>query len=185
MRTMSDSRVRRVVRWLTILSAGLGVLSLLSFSLAAHIVPRYFDPPIGAWWNAHEFWLMEGAAVMFGVLIGLRIARRMVGDSAAARSALVWSLVSAIMALIPLTRWCAVVARIGWGVGDSAMRAWIAGRFGYDRRVFLDNVLSTSVYFTKTACFGLLVGLVIFGLALVAAGWIFRDAGAAEPEAVF
>jgi hypothetical protein len=182
---MSDRQMRRIVRWPTILSAALGVFSLLSFSLGAHIVPRYFNPPLGAWWNAHEFWLMEGAAVMFGAVMGLRIARRMVGESGSARRALVWSLTIAIIALVPLTRVCAATARVGWGVGDGAIRAWIAGQFGYDRRMFLDNVLNTSVYFTKTACFGFLIGLVIFGLALVAAGWISRDADAAEGVAAF
>ena len=63
---------------LTAIAIALGVLSTLSYGTGAHIVVRYLDPPLGAWWNANEFAILECAASAIGMLIGIRIGARLV-----------------------------------------------------------------------------------------------------------
>lgn len=154
------------MRWLTGLGLVIGLAALVSYSQGAHIALRYFAPAGGAWWNRHEFWLMEGSATLLGLLAGIRFTARLVDDSRLARRAAAGALITALLLLLPLTRLCANVARLGWGVASA--REWFVARAGYESGIRLDRFFMAGAYFLKTAGFATLVGLALMAAALVA-----------------
>jgi hypothetical protein len=147
-----------------------GVLSLVSFSLGAHIIWRFISPPLGAWWNLHEFWLMETDATIVGLLIGARSAGRISANglerdrgtnlSPTATLAIVF------VAAIALTPILSRVARLQWWEGS--LGDGITGVAGFEVGSSLERLVSVFAYFLKTAAFGFLIGVAVFG-ALAAA----------------
>lgn len=161
---MGPRAVRRLLRWLTVFALGLAAFSLLSYSLGAHMVWRFFSPLSGAWWNRHEFWLMEGAASALGMLVGIRAAARLCGrDGRVALLATRYSLVVSALLLVPITIASSRVARPDW---TGYIPRSLVGSLGPDLGSRLDILASVGIYSLKTAGFALLAGLSLFGLAL-------------------
>ncbi len=163
----------RSVGWLmdrlTALAIVIGVLGTLSYGTGAHIAVRYLDPPLGAWWQSNEFWIMEGTASALGILIGLKIGSRLVVDDPKLRSrTAAASLIVAAVASVWLTPACAALARMGWNARAASIESRLIGLAGYGAGRFLDKLLVAGVYSVKTVCFALLVGLALFGLMLAA-----------------
>src|SRR5712692_6335327 len=135
---------------LTLLAAFVGVISTLSYAVSAPMAIRQFNPDFGAWWDLNQFYFMEGAATALGLLVGIRIGRGFVSDTAArARGANV-ALVLAIIVLIPLMHLCGDAARIAWGARVIVMQGVTIGHIRIARKP-LDKVLTTGVYFFKMA----------------------------------
>jgi hypothetical protein len=49
-----------LLRWLTLVSIFVGVLSTLSYSVSAAIALRFTHPSLGAWWDAINFISWKG-----------------------------------------------------------------------------------------------------------------------------
>jgi hypothetical protein len=150
---------------LTFVALALGVIFTLSYATGAHIVVRYLNPPFGAWWNSNEFAIVECAAAALGMLIGIRMGARLVdGGALKNRSMIAAVIVSALM--LPIVgRISAEIARFRFTSGASA-NEFLIDRFGYDTGMFLDKLLSASVYSMKIAMFSLPVGMILFGVAI-------------------
>jgi hypothetical protein len=159
----------------TLLSLFVGVISTLSYSTPAPMLLRATRPRFGAWWDAQQFYVMVGGATAFGLLIGIRMGRRMVSEhEARSRSAIV-AFVFAILAFAPLVHICETAARLGWAARSGTIASWLVGRAGYETGNQLDRVLIGCVYFFKIAGFALLAGLALIALAVVVS-WA-TDAG--------
>ena len=152
---------------LTLLAVLVGVISTASYAFSMPMAIRQSNPDLGAWWDLNQFYFMEGAATALGLLVGIRIGRGFVSDTAAkARGANV-SLVLALVVLIPLMHLCGDAARIAWGGHTVAMQGVIVDHIRIARKP-LDKVLTTGVYFFKMAGFAGLAGLALFAVAAVA-----------------
>ena len=54
----------------------IGLIAAASYAMGATIALRVAMPALGAWLDAHQFYLMEGGATAFGLIVGIRIGRR-------------------------------------------------------------------------------------------------------------
>jgi len=151
---------RKWLRWLTILALLAGIISTLSYGSGAHLVVRYMDPPVGRWWNEHEFALMILAAAALGMLIAIRVGARLLDDAAARARAAVISMIVGGAVLLPFARLAAILGQLGWTGADSFDT--------YAMNSIVDKVLIAGVYFLKIACFGLVAGLAIFAIVAMA-----------------
>jgi hypothetical protein len=174
-----SERRTRLLELLTLLSLFVGLVSTLSYSTPASMVLRAANPRFGAWWDAQQFYVMAGAATAFGLLIGIRVGRRMVNDSQARARSATAAFVLAILAFAPLVHVCEAAARLGWAARGGTIASWLIGRAGYERGTQLDRVLIASVYFFKIAGFALLGGLALIALA-VAVSWATGAGSEAE-----
>ena len=149
----------------TFVALVLGVIFTLSYATGAHIVVRYLNPPFGAWWNSNEFAIVECAAAALGMLIGIRIGARMVHGGALKNRSMIAAVIVSALVLPIVGRISAEIARFRFTSGASA-NALLVERFGYDTGMFLDKLLSASVYSMKIAMFALPVGMILFGVAI-------------------
>jgi hypothetical protein len=163
-----------LLRWLTLVSIFVGVLSTLSYALSAAIALRFVHPSLGAWWDAHQFYFMEGAATALGLVIGIRIGRRFVADMRRRSRSLIVALVLAIIGFFPLLHVCAAAARLGWTGSGGTAWSRIADHVGYAAAKQLDKILIASVYFMKIAGFALLAGLALIAVAVVSSSMTGR-----------
>src|SRR5258705_9807890 len=69
-------QIPRWMRWPTDLAIFLAIVTTLSYGAGAHIAVRYLNPRFGAWWNAHEFAMVECSAAALGMLMGIRLGAR-------------------------------------------------------------------------------------------------------------
>lgn len=146
-----------------------GLLAMFSYATGLHNVVRMKAPAAGAWWNAHEFYLMEGAATAFGLLVALLIGLRLVAGTVrlCRLAAIILAFEAAL--LIPLTHLCARVARIGADGGAIVAPNRMAAYAGFESAKMLDKLLIAALYFFKTVAFGFLIGLAAFGAVMVGA----------------
>jgi len=159
----------RFLEWLTLLAAFAGIVATLSYATGAATVLRIIDPSYGAWWDAHQFHLMEGAATALGLLIGIRIGLRFVADAEVRSRSAIAAFVLALLALAPMLYVCSSVARLGWRASSGATESRIIGYAGYGGGKQLDKVLIAGVYFLKTTGFALLAGLALTAIVTAAA----------------
>jgi hypothetical protein len=152
---------------LTLLAVLVGVISTASYALSMPMAIRQSNPDLGAWWDLNQFYFMEGAATALGLLVGIRIGRSFVSDTAAKSRGANVALVLAIIVLIPLMHLCGEVSRIAWGGHTVAMQGVIVDHIRIARKP-LDKVLTTGVYFFKIVGFAGLAGLALFAVAAVA-----------------
>jgi hypothetical protein len=150
---------------LTALAILLGVISTLSYGTGGHMVVRYLDPTLGAWWNSNEFAIVECATAALGMLIGIRIGARLVDGVELRNRSRVAAVIASALALPIVGRVGAEVARFKFTSGAS-VRAWLIDRFSYDTGMFLDKLLAAGVYSIKITLFALPVGMILFGLAI-------------------
>jgi hypothetical protein len=166
---VGDAHPLRFLVWLIFLVLAVGLISLVSYSLTLSELMRSDNPALAAWWEAHQFHFMEGAATALGLLLGIRIAGSFVGGPDQRSRAELVALVFAIIAFAPLIHVCAAAARIGWNGGDASLASWIMSREGYETGRQIDKVMMTGIYFLKTAGFALLAGFGLITIASVAA----------------
>ncbi|MFZ1886675.1 MAG: hypothetical protein WAU33_01485 [Candidatus Binataceae bacterium] len=151
---------RKWLRWLTVIALVAGIISTLSYGSGAHLIVRYMDPPLGRWWNEHEFALMIFAAAALGMLIAIRIGARLLDDAAARGRAAVISMIAGAVVLIPIARVGAALGQLGWTGANSFDT--------YAMNSVVDKVLIAGVYFLKVLFFGLIAGLAIFAVVAMA-----------------
>jgi hypothetical protein len=146
-----------------------GLMAALSYGAKLHTAVRMRAPAAGAWWNAHEFYLMEGAATALGLLLALRIGLRLAveADRLCYPAAVTLALDAAL--LLPLSSLCARLARIGADGDTVVVPDRIAAFVGFAPDKLFDNLLTVSLYFVKTAAFASLLGLALFAAVLVGA----------------
>jgi hypothetical protein len=155
-----------------------GLLAMFSYAVGLHNVVRMKAPAAGAWWNAHEFYFMEGAATGFGLLVALRVGVRFAAEAASMRYLATITLALEAALLIPLTHLCARVARIGADGGAIVAPNRMAAFAGFETAKLLDKLLIAALYFLKTVAFGFLIGLALFGAVLVGVIVNSRSGGA-------
>jgi hypothetical protein len=165
---------------LTLLAVMLGVISTLSYGAGAHIAVRYLNPQLGAWWNSNEFVFVECAAATIGMLIGIRIGARLVHGIELRNRSMIASVIVCALVLPIVARVSARVARFKFTSGAAA-NASLIDRFGYDVGIFLDKLLTASLYSIKIAAFALPVGMIFFGLMIAIFMTTEPVADAAQP----
>ncbi len=158
----------RFLGWLILLTLVLGLVSLLSYSLNASLLMRPEAPTFAAWWEAKQFYFMEGGATAFGLLLGISIGQRLMADRKQRFRAGLAALVLAIIAFAPLIHACAIAARLGWNGRGVWLASRIVSQQGYDSGRQIDKVLIAGVYFLKTVGFALLSGLGLIAIACAA-----------------
>lgn len=145
--------------WLSLMVLIIGLFSLLSYSLNASELIRPAAPSFAAWWEAEQFYFMEGGATALGLLLGIGIGNGMMTEPNQRFRARVAALVLASIAFAPLIHECSASARLGWNGRHASLASWIISREGYDVGRHVDKVLITAVYFSKTVAFAVLCGL--------------------------
>jgi hypothetical protein len=166
------------MRWLSAIALGIGAVATLSYGSGAEIAVRYLDPPVGAWWNEHEYYLMVTAGAAWGMLIAIRLGARLVEDEGLRRRATAAALVAGAVILPVAAVYCARIARLGWTAESGAIDDRLVAIAGWDVGNILDMVLIAGVYFLKVAGFALIAGLAVFAAAAAAA----MAAGGSEGE---
>jgi hypothetical protein len=156
-----------------------GLLAMFSYAAGLHNVLRMKSPAAGAWWNAHEFYFMEGAATALGLLVALRVGMRLAAEADSIRYMAIAALALDAALLMPLTYLCADIARIGTDGGAILAPNRMAGFAGFVTGKLLDKLLLAGVYVLKTTAFGFLLGLALFGAVLVIAIGSAERGGAA------
>ncbi len=151
---------RKWLRWLSVVALVTGIISTFSYGSGAHLIVRYMDPPLGRWWNEHEFMLMILAAAALGMLIAIRVGARLLDDAAARARAAVISMIAGAVLLIPLARLGAALGQLGWTGANSFDT--------YAMNSIVDKLLIAGVYFLKVLFFGLIAGLAIFAIVAMA-----------------
>lgn len=151
---------RKWLRWLTVVALVAGIISTFSYGSGAHLIVRYMDPPLGRWWNEHEFMLMILAAAALGMLIAIRVGARLLDDAAARARAAVISMIVGAVLLIPLSWLGAALGQLGWTGANSFDT--------YAMNSIVDKLLIAGVYFLKVLFFGLIAGLAIFAIVAMA-----------------
>ena len=164
-RKKKPRRTPRWMGWLTFVALLLTGIFTLSYGLGAHIAVRYLNPSFGAWWNSNEFAIVECAAAALGMLIGIRIGARLVHGGALKNRSMVAAVVVGGLLLPIVARITAEIARFKFTSGGS-VTAWLIDHFRYDTGMFLDKLLTASVYSIKIAAFALPVGMILFAVAV-------------------
>src|SRR6267142_859922 len=159
-------QIPRWMRWLTDLAIFLAIVTTLSYGAGAHIAVRYLNPRFGAWWNAHEFAMVECSAAALGMLMGIRLGARLVDGLSLRKKSSIAAAIAGGLALPAVAKIGAGAARYRFTSGASA-NAWLIDRFGYDVGMFLDKLLTAWVYSIKIALLALPIGMILFGLAIV------------------
>jgi hypothetical protein len=168
---------QRLLRWLTALALAVGVVATLSYGSGAEIAVRYLDPPAGAWWNDHEYYLMVTAAAAWGMLIAIRLGARLGAGEPVRRRAVGAALVLGVLILPLAAHYCASIARLGWDAESGAIGDRLAAMAGYSIGSILDKILIAGVYFLKVSGFALIAGLAVFAAATAAALAVTNPAG--------
>lgn len=172
-------RRSRLLRWLTLLLLFVGLLSMASYATGAAFLLRMKNPSVGAWWDTYQFYFMEGSATALGLLLAIRIARRLISVPEMAARCTVWAVVLAAIAFAPLIHLCAVAARFLPDSSGIVSQGWITDMAGYEAGRYLDKVSVTAVYFLETACLAMIAGLALVGIAVAVN---FGTEGAANGE---
>lgn len=160
----------------------IGLIAAASYAMGATIALRVAMPALGAWLDAHQFYLMEGGATAFGLIVGIRIGRRLAAETIGAPHSANLVLILAALALAPLIQLCAAAACFGWAGRGGSAATWIIGREGYEAGAKLYRVFITAIFFSKTAGLAVLAGLALIAMAVAIA--CSRDAaGGNHPSA--
>jgi hypothetical protein len=154
---------------LTFLALLIGLVAAASYAEGTTTSLRVFRPALGAWLDAHQFYLMEGGATALGLIVGIRLGRRLAAESVGGRRGANSVMILAALAWAPLVHVCAAAARLGWSGRGGSIESWIVGREGYEAGARFLRLFITAIYFFKTAGLAALAGLamIAIGVALV------------------
>lgn len=166
---------------LTFLAPLIGLVAAASYAEDTTTPLRVFRPALGAWLDAHQFYLMEGGATALGLIVGIRLGRRLAAESVGGRHGANFAMILAALAWAPLVHVCAAAARLGWSGRGGSFANWIVGREGYEAGARSLRLFITAIYFLKTAGLAALAGLALIaiGVALVSS----HDGAADKPLA--
>ena len=159
-------RIRAFER-LTFIALFVGMTAAVGEATNAAMAVRIAKPALGAWLAGHLFDLMAGGAAGFGLLIGIRAARRFAGRAGSRPRAAWIALIAAVVAFLPLCKLCAAAGRAGTNAADAAIESWLVGRFAYNGGETAFKIYLAAAYFARTAFFAAVSGAAIF--AIVAA----------------
>ena len=176
-----DRRLRRIIGWLTLLAMVAGFFATLIYSSGAHLAIRYLNPELGAWWDAHQFAIMEVSATSLGLLIAIRCASRLIEDPVTRRRAKLFSLVLSAIIAIPLSPEVASIARLGWDGASGPVRGLLQGFAGYEVGNILDKIVIGSVYFLKSTALAALIGFALYAVVSVITMGFEKDDSTIEP----
>jgi len=151
---------------MTFLALLIGLVAAASYGVRAASAIRFADPRFGAWLDAHQYYLMEGGATAFGLIVGIRIGRRLAADTAGAPQTANIALILAALAFAPLIHLCAKVARFGWAGCGGVAASWIVDREGYEGGARFYRLFIAAIYFFKTAGLAVIAGLALIALAV-------------------
>jgi hypothetical protein len=155
-----------VLERMTFAALLIGLVAAASYAVGAAGAIRFANPPLGSWLDAHQFYLMEGGATAFGLIVGIRIGRRLAADTASAPQTANIALILAALAFAPLIHLCARAARFGWAGRGGAAASWITEREGYEVGAKFYRMFITAIYFFKTAGLAGIAGLALIALAV-------------------
>jgi hypothetical protein len=158
-----------ILELLTFLALLIGLVAAGSYALRATTAIRVFNPALGAWLAAHQFFLMEGGATALGLLVGIRLGRRLASESVGGRHGANFVMILAALAWAPLTHLCAAAARFGWSGRGGSFASWIVGREGYEAGARSLRLFITAIYFFKTAGLAALAGLALIAIGVALA----------------
>lgn len=161
-------RIRALER-LTFIALFAGLTAAAGEATGAATAVRIAKPAMGAWLDDHLFDLMAGGATGFGLLIGIRAARRFAGRACARPRAAWIALIAAIVAFPPLSKLCAAAGRAGTDAGGAAIESWLVGGFGYNGGETAFKIYLSAAYFARMALFAAVAGAAIFAIAAAAA----------------
>jgi hypothetical protein len=161
---------------LTFFALLIGLVTAASYALGTTAALRVFKPATGAWLDAHQFYLMEGGATALGLIIGIRVGRRMAAESIGEHYGANLVMILAALAWAPLIHLCATAARFGWSGRGGRLASWIVDREGYEAAGRFLRLSITAIYFCKTAGLAALAGLALIAIGVVRAN--LRDTAA-------
>jgi hypothetical protein len=151
---------------LTFLALLIGLVAAASYAEGTTTPLRVFKPALGAWLEAHQFYLMEGGATALGLIVAIRIGRRLAAESVGARHGANFVMILAALAWAPLIHVCAMAARLGWSGRGGSFASWIVGREGYEAGARFLRLFITVIYFCKTAGLAALAGLALIAIGV-------------------
>lgn len=161
---------------LTFFALLIGLVAAASYAQGTTTPLRVFRPALGAWLDAHQFYLMEGGATGLGLVIGIRVGRRLAIESIGERDGANFVMILAALAWAPSIHFCAAAARFGWSGRGGSLASWLIDREGYEAATRFLRLSITAIYFCKTAALAALAGLALIAIG-VARGHL-RDAAA-------
>ena len=164
---MKGARSLGILGWLYPAALIVGLISLLTYSLSASDLMRSDYPGLSAWWEAHQFYFMEGGATVFGLLLGIRVGGLIGADPDHRFRAGMAALLLALVLYAPLIHVFAAVARLGWDGRSAWLASSLISRYGYESGRQVDKVLISGIYFVKTAGFALMAGLALMVIGYV------------------
>jgi hypothetical protein len=156
---------------LTFLALLIGLVTAASYALGTTTALRIFKPATGAWLEVHQFYLMEGSATALGLIIGIRVGRRLAVDSMGERYGANFVMILAALAWAPLVHVCAAAARLGWSGRGGSLSSWLVDREGYEAAGRFLRLSITAIYFCKTAGLAALAGLALLAIGIARAHW--------------
>jgi hypothetical protein len=172
-------RIRALER-LTFIALSVGMTAAVGEATNAATAVRIAKPALGAWLAGHLFDLMTGGAACFGLLVGIRMARRFAGRAGSRPRAAWIALIAALVAFPPLCKLCAAAGRAGTDAVNAAIESWLVGRFAYNGGETAFKIYLAAAYFARTAFFAAIAGAGIFAIvaaALIAGGGGYSSEG--------
>jgi hypothetical protein len=154
---------------LTFLALLIGLVAAASYALGTTTALRVFKPALGAWLDAHQFYLMEAGATALGLIVGIRLGRRLAADSVGGRHGANFVMILAALAWAPLIHVCAAAARLGWSLRGGSFASWIVDGEGYEAGTRFLRLSITAIYFFKTAGLAALAGLALIAIGVALA----------------
>jgi hypothetical protein len=151
---------------LTFLAMLIGIVAAASYAMGAASALRFANPRLGTWLDAHQYYLMEGGATAFGLIVGIRIGRRLAADTADEPQTANIALILAALAFAPMLHLCARAARFGFAGRGGVASSWITGREGYESSAKFYRLFITAIYFFKTAGLAVIAGLALIALTV-------------------
>ena len=164
---------------LSALALLVGLIAAVSWATGAMTPVRAARPALGAWLAARQFNLMVGGATAFGLLAGIRAARRCAGRAGGSPAAAWLALAAAAVALAPLTPLCAAAARLGPRVSGAAMESLLVGWMAYQGGERALKIVIAIAYCARIAVYAAIAGAALFAIVVAAA----IVAGRAYPSA--
>jgi hypothetical protein len=142
------------------------MLATLSYAVDAPRYIRATNSTLGAWLDRDQFQIMEAAATVLGLALGIRIAARLSGAAQYRSWKIGVAMLVAMAAFVPLMLICQAAARFGWNGNSAAVAGWIARHRGYEQGRELDKIFIAEIYFFKTLALALLAGTAVAGFVV-------------------
>ena len=117
----------RLLEWLMLGLLLLGLVYAVKDAPGVTDRLRMTNPRLGAWWDAHQFHIIEGAATALGLAVGISVGRLLIEEAMTQRRCVLFATVFSLLALIPLVHLCEMEARLGWDASAEGIQGWLIG----------------------------------------------------------